>query len=228
MKLLDIMRTLRNACPWTRQQSMKSLRHLTIEETFELSEAILEKHTEDIKEELGDLLLHILFYAQIADEQHGFTLNDIIQSLCKKLIHRHPHIYSQTRATTAREVQENWEKQKLKEKESGSSVLDGVPRTLPSLIKAMRIQEKVSRVDGNWQDHKAVWQKIQQTMRVLTPQDHNRKTRSSREDKIQEEALGTLLFSLVHYARLVGSNPDEALERANKKFMQKFKHTATQ
>lgn len=223
IQLLDIMKTLRSACPWDRQQSMESLRHLTIEEAFELSEAILEKHTEDIKKELGDLLMHIVFYAQIAEEQHYFTLHDVIQSLCKKLIHRHPHVYSQAKATTVQAVQENWEKQKLKEKESGS-VLDGVPSTLPSLVKAMRIQEKVSRINGDWKDHKAVWQQIQQAIHVLEPPANHHTITSLRQNKIQE-ALGALFFSLVHYARLMGSNPDEALERANKRFMQKFKRT---
>jgi tetrapyrrole methylase family protein/MazG family protein len=225
-QLLVIMSELREKCPWDQKQTMESLRHLTIEETFELSEAILEGDMEDVKKELGDLLLHIVLYALIASEQHSFTLTQIIQTLCDKLIYRHPHIYSQEKAEDIQAVKQNWEKLKLKEK-GNQSVLGGVPQALPSLIKAMRIQEKVSMIGFNLQDRKAVWQKIKKEMQVLT-QQHNQDAPTPPHTQKGQEAFGELLFSLVNYARLVEVNSEEALEKANKKFIREFQHMEQQ
>jgi len=212
-QLLDIMDELREKCPWDQQQTMESLRHLTIEETFELSEAILEANMENIKKELGDLLLHIVFYAKIAAEQRAFTITQIIQALCEKLIHRHPHIYGQAKAETTQAAQRNWEEQKLQE-EKNKSVLGGVPSTLPSLIKAMRIQEKVSRVGFCWPDRDTTQQKIKT---ITQPGNQQPVT-------IPEEEFGELLFLLVNYARLMNINPEEALEKKNKEFIKKFQN----
>jgi MazG family protein len=219
-QLLGIIRELREKCPWDQKQTMKSLRHLTIEETFELSEAILEDNTENIKEELGDLLLHVVFYARIASEQRSFTISKVIQALCAKLIYRHPHIYGQEKAEDEQAVKKNWEKLKLKEK-GNKSVLGGVPRTLPSLIKAMRIQEKASMVGFDWGKQEEVWKKIQKEMQELARQD------TSDSQKLAD-ALGEVLFTLVHHAKLVGVNAENALERANKKFIQSFQHIEQQ
>ena len=221
-RLLVIMDELRRKCPWDQQQTMESLRHLTIEETFELSEAILEGEVTDIKKELGDLLLHIVFYAHIAAEKQDFTIKDVIQALCEKLVYRHPHIYGQEKAEDANTVKQNWEKLKLKEKDN-PSVLGGVPRALPSLIKAMRIQEKASLAGFDWQEKEAVWQQIQELMHVVN-QDVNDPTQQTNA----QEAFGDLLFALISYARLIEVNSEEALAGANKKFMQRFQHVEKQ
>ena len=215
-KLLVIMDELREKCPWTRQQTMESLRHLTIEETFELSEAILEKNMEDVQKELGDLLLHILFQAKIAAEQQTFTITHVIQTLCKKLIDRHPHIYEKKTAKNVQSVEHHWEKQKLQEKEN-QSVLGGVPRTLPSLIKTMRIQEKTSRIGFCWTDSNTTRKKIQEHIQVLTQQSNQKFSTA-----MQQKEFGKLLFLLVNYARLMNINPEEALEKENREFVQKF------
>lgn len=225
-KLLDIMAELREKCPWDQQQTMESLRNLTIEETFELSEAILEDNVEDIKKELGDLLFHIIFYAMVAAEQQAFTIANVIQALCEKLIHRHPHIYGKETAENVQAVTQNWEQQKLQEK-GNLSVLGGVPHTLPSLIKAMRIQEKTSRVGFDWLDSKTVWQEVQEKVQVLTQYGSQGVSTATQQEKIQEE-FGVLLFSLVNYARLIGVNPEEVLEKTNRKFTKKFQHVEQQ
>ncbi len=217
-QLLGIMDELREKCPWDQKQTMESLRHLTIEEAFELSEAILEANMENIKKELGDLLLHIVFYTKIAAEQRAFTMVHVIQTLCKKLIDRHPHIYGEKVAENAQSVERHWEKQKLQEK-GNKSVLGGVPHTLPSLIKTMRIQEKMSRIGFGWPDSNTTRKKIQKHIQVLTQQSNQEVPTTMRQ-----EAFGELLFLLVNYARLVNVNPEEALEKKNKEFTQKFQH----
>ena len=220
--LLSIMDELREKCPWDQQQTMESLRHLTIEETFELSEAILEEDMEAVKKELGDLLLHIIFYAKIAAEQQAFTITNVIQSLCEKLVHRHPHIYGQETAEDAQAVKHTWEKQKLQEK-GNSTVLGGVPKVLPSLIKAMRIQEKADNVGFRWPDHNTTQQKIRAQVQALTAPS----SQESSTEILQKE-FGALLFLLVNYARLIKINPEEALEKENKAFIKKFQHIAQQ
>jgi len=219
-KLLDIMAELREKCPWDQQQTMGSLRSLTIEEVFELSDAILEDDMGEIKKELGDLLAHIVLYAIIATEQRAFTITDVIQTLCEKLIYRHPHIYGKKTAKNIQAAAHNWEQQKLKEK-GNRSVLGGVPRTLPSLIKAMRIQEKTSRIGFDWPGRKAAWQEVQEKIQVLTQYSGQSGPKPMQKETPQEE-FGGLLFSLVNYARLEGINPEEALEKANKKFTKKI------
>lgn len=228
-QLLAIVSELREKCPWDQKQTMESLRHLTIEETFELSEAILEGDTEDVKKELGDLLLHIVLYALIASERRSFTITQIIQTLCDKLIYRHPHIYGQEKQEKAEDIQavkRNWEKLKLKEK-GNQSVLGGVPQALPSLIKAMRIQEKASAIGFDLQGNKAMWGKIEKEMQVLA-QQHSQDIPTPIQHQKVLETFGALLFSLVSYARLMDVNPEEALEKANKKFIQEFQHIEQQ
>ena len=227
-RLLVIMGELREKCPWDRKQTMESLRHLTIEETFELSEAILEGEMEDIKKELGDLLLHIVLYALIATEQRFFTITNVIQTLCEKLIYRHPHIYSQEKTEDIQVVNKNWQELKLKEK-GNKSVLSGVPQALPSLIKAMRIQEKAGAIGFDPQYRQATWQEIKKAMQVLTQQhSQNAITPTPAQQKMVRETFGELLFSLVGYARLMEVNPEEVLEKANKKFIREFQHMEQQ
>ena len=225
-QLLTMMHELREKCPWDQQQTMESLRHLTIEETFELSEAVLEEDMEGIKKELGDLLLHIVFYARIASEKHAFTITEVIQALCKKLIYRHPHIYAQEEAQDAQAVKENWERLKLKEK-GNRSVLGGVPGSLPSLIKAMRIREKVNRAGFSWQDKKAAWHKVQEEIQELMHEVSQAPLTPTQQEKVEEE-FGDILFSLVGYASFIEVNPEEALEKANKKFIRRFQHVEQQ
>ena len=221
--LLDIVDELREKCPWDQKQTMESLRHLTIEETFELSEAILERKTEELKKELGDLLLHIVLYARIESDQHLFTFTEITQALCNKLIHRHPHIYGQEKVANAEEVKKNWEKYKLKEKEH-PSVLGGVPQTLPSLIKALRIQEKVSMVGFDWESKKEVGEKIQEKIQALVHQH----SQNLSDTQASEDKFGDVLFTLVHYATLCNVNAESSLERSNRKFIKSFQHVEQQ
>lgn len=219
-QLLTIVGELRARCPWDQEQTLESLRHLTIEEAFELSEAILAKSTEDIKKELGDLLLHIILYAHIATEQHLFTVAQVIQALCAKLIYRHPHIYGQEKAEDTQAVQKNWEKLKLKEK-GNSSVLGGVPQTLPSLIKAIRIQEKAQRIGLDWHNTKAeVEKKLQVVIQTLVYQP----SQNTPNEQSLEDTFGDVLFTLVHYATLCNVNAEKALEKANRKFIGRFQH----
>ncbi len=227
-RLLVIMDELREKCPWDKKQTIESLRHLTIEETYELADAIIEKDMPNIKKELGDVLLHIVFYARIASETKEFDIADVINSLCEKLIYRHPHIYSDVIVENEQDVKENWEKLKLKEagasgKEGNKSVLGGVPNSLPSLIKASRIQEKARAVGFDWEKPEQVWEKVQEEIAELK---HEIDTKASIE-KIEGE-FGDVLFSLINYARFVDVNAEDALEKTNKKFIKRFQYLETE
>lgn len=217
-KLLHIMDELREKCPWDKKQTNESLRTLTIEETYELADAIIKNDTPSLKKELGDLLLHIVFYAKISDENKQFNIKDVIDSLNEKLIYRHPHIFGNTQVNNAREVEENWERLKLKEKGGNKSVLEGVPDSLPALVKANRIQEKARGVGFDWENREQVWDKVQEEINeVKTEID------SLDQDKIEAE-FGDLLFSIINTARLYGVNPENALERTNRKFIKRFNY----
>jgi XTP/dITP diphosphohydrolase len=215
-RLLDIMDDLREKCPWDKKQTLESLRHLTIEETYELADAILDNDLEEIKKELGDLLLHIVFYAKIGSEKKAFDIADVATSISEKLIDRHPHIYGDIEVKDEKEVKENWEKLKLKE--GKNSVLEGVPRSLPAMIKANRIQDKVSGVGFDWEKPEQVWEKVQEELGEL-----NDELASNNQEKIEKE-FGDVLFSMVNYARFIGVNPENALEKTNKKFIQRFQY----
>lgn len=214
-RLLDIMDDLREKCPWDQKQTMESLRHLTIEETYELSDAILEKDMQEIKKELGDLLLHIVFYSKIASESGDFTVDEMIHAVCEKLIVRHPHIYGDIKVESEEEVKQNWEKIKLKQ--GNKSVLGGVPKSLPAMVKAMRIQEKAAGVGFDWDETDQVWDKVKEE--VL---EFEEKISGSPEDR--EDEFGDILFALVNYARFIDVNPETALERTNKKFIKRFQY----
>ena len=216
-RLLIIMDELREKCPWDKKQTIESLRHLTIEETYELADAIIEKDMPNIKKELGDILLHIVFYARIASETNQFDIADVINSLCEKLIHRHPHIYGDVKVENENDVKENWEKLKLKE--GNKSVLGGVPASLPSLVKASRIQEKARAVGFDWDRPEQVWEKVQEEIAELK---HEIDTNASKE-KVEGE-FGDVLFSLINYARFVEVNAEDALEKTNKKFIKRFQY----
>ena len=216
-RLLIIMDELREKCPWDKKQTIESLRHLTIEETYELADAILDNDLPNIKKELGDVLLHIVFYARIASETNEFDIADVINALCEKLINRHPHIYGDVKVENEKDVKENWEKLKLKE--GNKSVLSGVPKSLPSLIKASRIQEKARAVGFDWEKPEQVWEKVQEEIAELK---HEIDTNASKE-KIEDE-FGDVLFSLINYARFVDINAEDALERTNKKFIKRFQY----
>ena len=223
-KLLTIMDELREKCPWDKKQTIESIRHLTIEETYELADAIIENDLQKIKKELGDILLHIVFYARIASETKDFDIKDVIDSLCEKLINRHPHIYGDVKVENEQQVKENWEKIKLKEKESMTdegfkSVLAGVPVSLPSVVKACRIQEKARAVGFDWEKPEQVWEKVQEEISEL-------KTEADKKNnqKKTEEEFGDVLFSLINYARFIGVNPEDALEKTNKKFIKRFQY----
>ncbi len=213
-RLLTIMDELRENCPWDKKQTMETLRHLTIEETYELSDAIIENDLEEVKKELGDLMLHMVFYARLGDEKKSFDVADVLNSVSDKLIRRHPHIYGDIDAEDEETVKANWEKIKLKEK-GNQSVLGGVPKSLPALVKAMRIQEKARGVGFDWDNQDQVWEKVQEEM-------HEFQEESNKEQQAGE--FGDLLFSLINYARFVDINPEEALERTNKKFIKRFQY----
>ena len=215
-RLLDIMDNLREKCPWDRKQTFQSLRHLTIEETYELGDAILENNNEEIKKELGDLLLHIIFYAKIGSEKKVFDITDIANQISEKLIRRHPHIYGNLKAYDADEVSSNWEIIKLNE--GKKSVLDGVPKALPALVKAYRVQEKASSVGFDWDDIDGVLNKVEEELEELRIELTEKKI-----DNIESE-FGDLLFSLINYARFLEINPENALEKTNKKFIKRFKY----
>lgn len=215
-KLLEIVYELREKCPWDKKQTWESLRPLTIEESHELTHALLEKDYDEVKKELGDVLLHILFYAMIAEEEKKFDIADVSRSLREKLIQRHPHIYGDTQAETAEDVKKNWEQIKLKE--GSKSVLAGVPGSLPSLVKAARLQEKASSVGFDWDDKSGVWAKVKEEIHEL-----EEAVEEKDEDK-KESEFGDLLFSLINYARFIGINPDNALEKTNQKFIRRFQH----
>ncbi len=214
-RLLNIMDDLRKDCPWDKEQTMESLRHLTIEEVYELSDAILDKDLQAVKGELGDLMLHLVFYSKIGSEKEAFDIADVLEAISDKLVYRHPHIYGDVEVSGADEVKDNWEKLKLKE--GKKSVLEGVPKSLPPLVKAYRIQEKVKGVGFEWKEREQVWEKVQEELQELK---HEVDTNAPK-DKIEDE-LGDLLFAIVNYARYVGVNPEDALERTNKKFIRRF------
>ncbi len=218
-RLLTIMDELREQCPWDQKQTMETLRHLTIEETYELGDAILDKDLAEVKNELGDLLLHIVFYAKIGSETKDFDISDVINSICEKLIHRHPHIYSDVVVKDETEVKQNWENLKLKE--GKTSVLQGVPKSLPALVKASRIQEKVAGVGFDWEHSDQVWEKVEEEIGELKIEIDNKN-----QDAIEDE-FGDVLFSLINYARFLDINPENALERTNKKFIKRFQYLET-
>lgn len=213
-RLLTIMDDLRAQCPWDKKQTMETLRHLTIEETYELGDAILDQDLVEIKNELGDLLLHIVFYAKIGSETHDFDMADVANSICEKLIKRHPHIYADVEVNNEIEVKQNWEKLKLKE--GKTSVLQGVPKSLPALVKANRIQEKVAGVGFDWEESNQVWEKVEEEIAELKAEVINKDLTAI------ENELGDVLFSMVNYARFLDVNPENALERTNKKFIKRF------
>lgn len=223
LRLLKIMDELREKCPWDMKQTMHSLRHLTIEETYELTDAIFENDLEEVKKELGDILLHIVFYAKIGSETKnsstslttGFDITDVINGICEKLIHRHPHIYGDVTVKDEEEVKANWEKLKLKE--GKKSVLEGVPKSLPALIKAIRIQDKARGVGFDWDNPEQVWDKINEELAELKEEVDNK------TNKIEDE-FGDVLFSMINYARFLGINPEDALEKTNKKFIKRFQY----
>lgn len=216
-ELLDIMDELRAGCPWDKVQTFESLRHLTIEETYELSESILDKDLEGIRNELGDLMLHLVFYAKIGSESGRFDIGDVLQYINEKLVYRHPHIYGDVEANDPKTVKDNWEKIKLKE--GRKSVLSGVPVSLPPLVKAFRIQEKAKGVGFDWEEPEQVWDKVLEELNEL----HYEVKNGMDHDRMEHE-LGDLLFALVNYARFIDVNPEDALERTNKKFIKRFQH----
>ncbi len=244
--LLNIMDDLREKCPWDKKQNLESLRHLTIEETYELADAILDEDLDGIRGELGDLMLHIVFYAKIGSERGAFDITSVLDGINEKLIRRHPHIYGDVKAETAEEVKDNWEKIKLKT--GKKRVLSGVPKSLPAMIKAYRIQDKVKGVGFDWEEPHQVWDKVQEEMQELKAEvdkqeAHDRRGTSDEnghsvqkalpqegpmnQQKIEEE-FGDLMFALINYARFIGVNPENALERTNKKFVKRFEHLEEQ
>lgn len=220
-RLLTIMDELREKCPWDKKQTLESLRHLTIEETYELSDAILKKDMEEIKKEIGDLMLHMVFYAKIASETQHFDIADVLNGICDKLIHRHPHIYGDVTVKDEEEVKQNWEQLKLKE--GKKSVLEGVPVSLPALVKASRIQEKARGVGFDWDNREQVWEKVNEELAEFkTEVDSN-----APHEKVEAE-FGDLLFSMINYARFININPEDALERTNIKFIRRFQFLETE
>ncbi len=220
-RLLTIMDELRDQCPWDRKQTMDSLRHLTIEETYELSDAILEGDLPEIRKELGDIQLHLVFYAKIASETGQFDIADVLNGISDKLISRHPHIYGTVKAETEEEVKANWEQLKLKE--GNKSVLGGVPGSLPTLVKAMRIQEKARGAGFDWDEKQQVWAKVEEEMQEFKA-EFNAESDEAIDYQRAESEFGDLLFSLVNYARFIDINPETALERTNKKFIKRFQY----
>ncbi len=213
--LLGIMNELRIKCPWDQKQTFESLRHLTIEETYELSDAILEGDLEEVKKELGDLMLHIVFYSKLGSEKNAFDIADVINGVSEKLIARHPHVFGDVIVENEADVKRNWELLKLKEKGKNQGVLSGVPNSLPALIKAFRIQEKAHGVGFDWDNKEAVWEKVEEEIAEF---------KESQNFDNTENEFGDLLFSLVNYARFIGINPDTALEKTNKKFIKRFEY----
>ncbi len=215
-RLLDIMDDLREKCPWDRKQTLESLRTLTIEETYELGDAILDENLEEIRKELGDIMLHLVFYAKIGSEKGAFDIADITNGICEKLIRRHPHIYGDVKVKSAAEVHDNWEK--IKMKEGRKSALEGVPRSLPALVKAERIQDKASGMGFDWEQPEQVLEKVEEELQEFKQELHNQRT------KEMEEEFGDFLFSLINYARFINVSPENALERTNKKFIARFQY----
>lgn len=217
-RLLDIMDQLRQGCPWDRKQTFETLRTLTIEETYELADAIIKEDKTEIKMELGDLLMHIVFYAKIGSETNDFDISDVCNSVCEKLIYRHPHIFSDVKVNNTKEVEENWERLKLHENGRHKSVLEGVPQSLPALVKANRIQDKVRGVGFDWEEKEQVWDKVKEEFGEV---EHE--IRQGNTDRMEQE-FGDLFFSLINAARLYGVNPENALERTNQKFTRRFNY----
>ena len=213
-RLLTIMDELREQCPWDKKQTMQSLRHLTIEETYELGDAILDNDLNEIKMELGDVLLHIIFYSKIGSETNDFDIADVANAICDKLVNRHPHIYGDVKVLNEEDVKRNWEQIKLKE--GKKSVLEGVPRSLPALVTANRIQDKVAGVGFDWEEPQQVFEKVQEELEELQVE-----VQKGDSEKIEAE-FGDVLFSMINYARFLGVNPENALERTNKKFIKRF------
>jgi XTP/dITP diphosphohydrolase len=213
-RLLTIMDELREQCPWDKKQTLQTLRHLTIEETYELGDAILDNNLQEVKKELGDLLLHIVFYAKIGSETRDFDIADVVTSVCDKLVHRHPHIYADVKVDNEEDVKRNWEKLKLKE--GNKSVLEGVPKSLPALVKASRIQEKVAGVGFDWEESHQVWEKVEEEL-----QEFQDEVKSGNQEDMEAE-FGDVLFSLINYAKHLNINAENALERTNKKFIKRF------
>ncbi|MBP8240166.1 MAG: nucleoside triphosphate pyrophosphohydrolase [Saprospiraceae bacterium] len=216
-RLLTIMDTLREQCPWDRKQTLQSLRNLTIEETYELADAILDDNLSDIKEEIGDLMLHLVFYAKIADEKGAFHIGDALHAVCDKLIARHPHIYGDVQVKDEEEVKRNWEQLKLRE--GKKSVLQGVPRSLPAMIKAYRMQEKTKQVGFEWENSEQVWEKVEEEMA-----EFREAMQENLSPEKREEEFGDVIFSLINYARFQGIDPETALERVNTKFKKRFEY----
>src|SRR4051812_3201700 len=220
-RLLTIMDDLRINCPWDKKQTLESLRHLTIEETYELSDAILDGDMAEIRKELGDIMLHLVFYARIASETNQFTITDVLNGICDKLINRHPHIYSDVSVNNDEDVKRNWEQIKLKE--GNKSVLGGVPASLPALVKAARIQEKVRGVGFDWEEKSQVWAKVEEEMQEFKA-EFNVDDENAIDHEKAEGEFGDLLFSLINYARFININPEDALEKTNRKFIKRFKY----
>ena len=215
-RLLTIMNELREQCPWDKKQTMETLRHLTIEEVYELGDAILDNDLDEVKKELGDVLLHIVFYSKIGSETNAFDIADVCNSICDKLVERHPHIYGNVKVKDEEDVKRNWEQIKLKE--GKKSVLDGVPNSLPALVKANRIQDKAAGIGFDWEEPKQVWEKVEEELKEL-----QNEVQLNHVEKIESE-LGDVFFSLVNYARFLKINPENALERTNKKFIKRFQY----
>lgn len=215
-RLLNIMDDLRAKCPWDQKQTFESLRHLTIEETYELSDAILKGDKNEIKKEIGDILLHLVFYAKLGSETNDFNITDVINSLCEKMIFRHPHIYGDVNVKDAEEVTQNWEK--LKQKEGNKGALSGVPNSMPSLLKALRIQDKARAIGFDWDDPSQVWQKVQEELGELQEE-----IAANNQIKLEQE-FGDVFFALINYARFLKVNPEDALEKTNKKFISRFNY----
>lgn len=220
-RLLTVLNTLRTECPWDKKQTMETLRHLTIEETYELSDAILEEDMDEIKKELGDVMMHLVFYARIASESNDFTIVDVLNGVCDKLINRHPHIYGDVEVQDEQDVKRNWEQIKLKE--GNKSVLAGVPAGLPSLVKASRIQEKARGIGFDWENKTQVWEKVEEELQEFK-NEYNVVENSAIDVEKAEGEFGDLLFSLINYARFININPENALEKTNKKFIKRFQY----
>ena len=216
-RLLDIITELREKCPWDRKQTIESLRYLTIEETYELSDAIIDNDMEEVKKELGDLIMHVVFYAQIGFERKEFAIDDVLNSVCDKLVRRHPHIYGDVEVHDEEDVKCNWEQIKLAE--GKKSVLEGVPKSLPAMVKANRIQEKARGIGFDWDKQEQVWDKVKEEMQELQTEIENGADHARIEDE-----FGDVLFSMINYSRFIGVNPEDALERTNKKFIQRFQY----
>lgn len=220
-RLLTIMDDLRMNCPWDKKQTLESLRHLTIEETYELSDAILSGDMPEIKKELGDIMLHLVFYARIGSETNDFNITDVLNGVCDKLITRHPHIYSDVEVNDENDVKRNWEQIKLKE--GNRSVLGGVPVSLPALVKASRIQEKARGVGFDWEEKSQVWAKVEEEMQEFKAEFNVADETTIDREKAESE-FGDLLFSLINYARFININPEDALEKTNRKFIKRFQY----